>query len=148
MPGEWRSLVQRARFGTVRSRVQIPPLRLERLNFFRVFWWVLFLSYAGLIFWLSDSPLPPGVPFIELPGADRLYHFFEYGLLSFLGLQAFLPTTRRQLLGVLMLCWLYGLSDEIHQAWVPGRSTDGLDWLMDGLGVFTVGWLWGYWRRL
>jgi VanZ family protein len=48
---------------------------------------------------------------------------------------------------VLVLCWLYGLSDEVHQIWVPGRSADILDWLVDGLGIFTVGWLWGYWRR-
>lgn len=111
-------------------------------------WWVLFLSYAGLIFWLSDSPLPQGVPFIELPGADRAYHFFEYGLLAFLGLQAFSPATRRQSWKVLALCWLYGLSDEIHQLWVPGRSADVLDWLIDGLGVFTVGWLWMRWHWL
>ena len=113
----------------------------------RILWWVLFLSYAGLIFWLSDSPLPPGVPFIELPGADRAYHFFEYGLLGFLGLQAFSPTTKRQFWGVLVLCWLYGLSDEIHQILVPGRSADILDWLVDGLGIFTVSGLWGRWRR-
>lgn len=87
-----------------------------------IFWWSLFLSYAALIFWLSDSPLPPGVPFIELPGADRAYHFFEYGLLSLLGLQAFSPRTRRRFWGVLALCWLYGLTDEVHQSWVPGRS--------------------------
>lgn len=114
----------------------------------RTVWGALFLGYAGLIFWLSDSPLPTGVPFLELPGADRAYHFLEYGLLSFLGLQAFSPATRRRFWGVLVLCWLYGLLDEIHQAWVPGRNADMLDWLVDGLGVFTVGWPWRRWRRL
>jgi len=115
----------------------------------RALWWVFFLSYAALIFWLSDSPLPPGVPFIELPGADRAYHFFEYGLLSLLGLQAFSPRTRRRFWGVLALCWLYGLTDEVHQSWVPGRSADIGDWLVDGLGIIlTMGWLWGRWRRL
>ncbi len=113
-----------------------------------IFWWVFFLSYAALIFWLSDSPLPPGVPFIELPGADRVYHFFEYGLLALLGLQAFSPRTRRKFWGVLALCWLYGLTDEVHQSWVPGRSADMLDWLVDGLGILTMGWLWGRWQRL
>lgn len=120
-------------------------MELSTLELRTLVWWVLFLSYAGAIFWLSDSPIPEGVPFIELPGADRAYHFVEYGLLALLGLQAFSPPTRRQLWGVLALCWLYGLSDEIHQIWVPGRSADILDWLVDGLGIFTVGWLW--WRQ-
>jgi hypothetical protein len=114
----------------------------------RVLWWVLFLSYAGLIFWLSDGPIPEGVPFIEWPGADRLYHFFEYGLLSFLGLQAISPQTRRRFLSALLLCWLYGLMDEVHQSWVPGRSADIVDWLIDGTGIVAVGWLWARWRQM
>ncbi len=109
---------------------------------------MLFLGYAGLIFWLSDHPVPQGVPFKDLPGADRAYHIIEYGVLAFLGLQAFAPRTRRLFLSVLFLCWLYGLTDELHQAGVPGRSIDLMDWLADGVGVALVGWAWAQWRQL
>ncbi|MBD0319601.1 MAG: VanZ family protein [Gemmatimonadetes bacterium] len=30
---------------------------------------------------------------------------------------------------------LYGVSDEVHQSFVPGRSPDPLDWVADTLGV-------------
>lgn len=33
---------------------------------------------------------------------------------------------------------LYGLSDEIHQQFVPGRSADVLDWFADILGALLV----------
>jgi hypothetical protein len=114
----------------------------------RALWWVFFLSYAALIFWLSDSPLPPGVPFIELPGADRAYHFFEYGLLSLLGLQAFSPRTRRRFWGVLALCWLYG--PDRRSSSIVGARAQRRYWrlarrwardLDDGVAV-------GRWRRL
>jgi VanZ family protein len=29
----------------------------------------------------------------------------------------------------------YGASDEVHQAFVPGRSADPADWAADALGV-------------
>lgn len=113
----------------------------------RGLWWTLFLGYAALIFWLSNGPIPEGVPFIEeIPGFDKLYHALQYGLLGFLGLQAFAPRTGSQCVRVLLLCWLYGLTDEFHQAFVPGRGADWLDWLVDGLGIGLAGWGWVHWR--
>jgi VanZ family protein len=32
-------------------------------------------------------------------------------------------------------CSLYALSDEWHQSFVPGRSSDVLDWIADTLGA-------------
>ena len=34
-----------------------------------------------------------------------------------------------------ILAALYGLSDEIHQAFVPGRMADPWDWMADGFGA-------------
>ena len=33
------------------------------------------------------------------------------------------------------LASVYGVSDELHQAYVPGRSADALDWLADTAGA-------------
>ena len=38
---------------------------------------------------------------------------------------------------------LYGLSDEIHQHFVPGRSLDPADWLADCIGAAIGVWLAG-----
>jgi VanZ family protein len=40
---------------------------------------------------------------------------------------------------------LYGVSDEIHQAFVPGRSSDVLDWMADTAGTLVALYLF---RRL
>ena len=39
---------------------------------------------------------------------------------------------------VVIVCLLYAISDELHQAWVPGRSCDPLDALADTLGAVTA----------
>ncbi len=33
-----------------------------------------------------------------------------------------------------LITFLYGVSDELHQWFVPGRHADGIDVLADGLG--------------
>ena len=30
---------------------------------------------------------------------------------------------------------VFGLLDELHQAWIPGRSADVADWIADGVGA-------------
>ena len=93
---------------------------------------------AGLIYWLSDGPMPPGA----LPSfscSDKVAHalafgFFTLTLLPALRLGAGLPAarcTRLALLGGM----LYGAFDEVHQGWVPGREKDLGDFLADTTGA-------------
>lgn len=94
--------------------------------------WAPALAWAAAIFWLSSrSQLAalPG-PF----GWDKLQHTAAYlagGLLlaRAAGLRGRLP-----LLAV-ALGLLYAVSDEVHQAFVPGRSPDVRDWVADAAGV-------------
>jgi VanZ family protein len=44
------------------------------------------------------------------------------------------------------LAWLYALSDEFHQLYVPGRTADWTDILFDWLGAAVGAWLWWRWR--
>ena len=91
----------------------------------------------GLVFWLSSSPNAQGITFLR-PPLDKLAHAGSFGLLALF----FRFATGRALLSVL-LASLYGLSDELHQAGVPGRDADGLDWVADTLGAcFAVGAVW------
>lgn len=50
-----------------------------------------------------------------------------------LGALLYLATGRAWL--AVLLASLYGVSDEVHQAFVPGRSADLLDWLADTAGA-------------
>lgn len=63
-------------------------------------------------------------------------HFSEYALL---GILTFRVASYRlkygQVVCSLIFCWLYALSDEWHQSFVPGRAASLRDVLIDGLGA-------------
>jgi VanZ family protein len=83
--------------------------------------------YMALIFFLSS--LPGGTVGIPAPW-DKVAHALEYGGLGFLlgrGLGRPLPA--------LWLAVLYGLSDELHQSFVPGREVSAGDLLADAVGA-------------
>lgn len=69
---------------------------------------------------------------------DKLLHFGAYFVMAIFSWRAFrhsgLTAHRLMLLSVLF-CSLYGLSDEWHQSFVPGRTPSALDWLADTLGA-------------
>lgn len=66
---------------------------------------------------------------------DKVLHCIEYGVLAGLLFSALykLQGRKRFLLAVL-LSSLYGLGDEIHQYYVPGRTADPYDLLADCVG--------------
>ncbi len=104
-------------------------------------WWLAALAWMGLIFWLSSSPDAQGAAL--RPPFDKLAHAVSFGLLALL----FRFATHRALLSVL-LASLYGLSDELHQAGVPGRDADVFDWVADTVGaLLAVGAVWFLTRR-
>lgn len=66
--------------------------------------------------------------------AHKLVHFVLYAILTL----AFFRATKNIPLSVL-LAILYGISDEIHQTYVPTRSGNPQDVLVDSLGAITSG---------
>lgn len=93
---------------------------------------MLALLWAALTFWLSASPDAQGAgSFFDLRAPfDKLYHALSFGILAGL---LYLATGRMGL--AVLLASLYGVSDEAHQACVPGRSSDVTDWLADTVGA-------------
>lgn len=96
------------------------------------------LVYAGGIFALSSSAKPLGNIELGLPGLDKLVHAAIFGLLAVLLLRA-LENWPKTLLWrfalTLLISTLYGISDEWHQSFVPGRDADPLDALADFTGA-------------
>lgn len=93
----------------------------------------------ALIFVLSSMKIvTPAIE--EFPLQDKGVHFVEYGVLGFLCATASLRTwTDRGALRVAMvgalLAAAWGLSDEFHQAFVPGRAAEFGDLVADTLGA-------------
>ncbi len=95
------------------------------------------LSYMVLIFVLS-SRRPPE-PIVSLGVKDSWLHLVEYGVLGFLMADLAWALRRtiswRALVPIpALLGALYGMSDEWHQSFVPGRDASGADVVMDVLG--------------
>jgi VanZ family protein len=94
--------------------------------------WLPALAWAAAIFWLSSRstlPQPPGVL-----AWDKLQHALGYGVGGFLIARAAGVRGRGPLVAA-ALGVLYGASDEVHQSFVPGRSSDVRDWYADAVGV-------------
>jgi VanZ family protein len=96
------------------------------------------LAYMGFIFWMSSQIIR--IP-VELPGWltwDKLLHTMEYGLLGFLLMVGVRPLCRRAGAAVAIaaaLGFAWGVSDELHQSFVPGRNgNDPGDMTADLLG--------------
>jgi VanZ family protein len=76
------------------------------------------------------------VPLPDFFGSDKVAHLSIYALLGF---ALSWRDNRRSLKNWdwqgLILGWLYGASDEIHQIFVPGRRAGMDDWIADAMGI-------------
>ena len=83
----------------------------------------------GVIYMFSAQEGESGVG-IPAPW-DKLAHAFEYAVLGFLLAKA----TRSWRAAWVIAAW-YGATDEVHQAFVPGRMAGIDDWWADVTGAF------------
>jgi len=105
-------------------------------------YWLALIAWMGLIFAFSHQPSLPNLPgsFIDLV-FKKTAHFCAYGLLMILwyqALQTVRPATRSSLFLALALTVLYAASDEWHQTFIPNRSGQLADVLVDTAGALTV----------
>jgi VanZ family protein len=103
--------------------------------------WLPVAAYMALIFYLSSLPHPdeqlPKVLFETL--GDKLLHAIEYVVLAALSYRAFRRAAgphaaRYAVVYAAAAASFYGVSDEVHQAFVPFRTATWLDWLADTAG--------------
>ena len=95
--------------------------------------------YCSFIFWLSSKPtLPAPMLFTH---QDKIFHMGAYFIMGILAWRFFNDLFAKPIIVFLVsLCFssIYGISDEWHQSYVPGREADILDWLADTLGAITA----------
>jgi VanZ family protein len=100
--------------------------------------WVPVALWMAFIFWLSAQPKPPLCWIMGcVKNADKLGHASVYLVLGALLWRALRDRYSRWgvVVAVTVVAVAYGLSDEAHQLYVPGRSFDLLDLTADGVGA-------------
>lgn len=103
-------------------------------------YYVLTFSYCAFIFWLSHRELPVD-PDLQVSGADKVAHMAMFGLLAAMvsvGMRRSgkpVPPVRQFMIPFLFASF-YGVTDEIHQAFVPAREFDVWDIVANTAGAF------------
>ena len=102
------------------------------------YYWLPLVAYCVLIYIQSSYPSPQRLPSFEF--SDKLMHFGAYAVMGVLFYRAYqtLPVKSN----IHLIVWLsmisaslYGISDEIHQSFVPYRDGSIGDVIADVLGA-------------
>ena len=96
------------------------------------------VAWMGVIFLLSARETLPQPPGFDIDLTSIVGHFSVYAVLAALtwwAFGAFALTARQRVLLAFGLALLYGISDEWHQSFVPGRNPDIFDVLVDAIGA-------------
>ena len=114
-------------------------------SYITITYWLPVFLYAALIFYISSIAAP------ELPitGIDiSLIHIPEFFILSYLLFRAFsTKNMNRSYMFILaiLISTIYGVTDEIHQLFVPGRDFSIFDILFNFIGSSLI--LFKLWRK-
>ena len=118
-----------------------------KLKLFAVNWLPLII-YCLAIYIQSDLPSPERLP--SFPFSDKILHFLAYAVMGLLFYRAYqtlrIKDDRRMLILLSVVsATLYGISDEIHQYYVPFRDADILDAVANTLGALCGVYLYHLW---
>lgn len=120
----------------------MKPTPAENLP--RLLW---FLALASAVIAESSFRMPDYEQAVHLADADKIVHFFLFGLVA--TLIARIPwTQRRRPLGIYAAVFFascFGATDEWHQYFTPGRSCDVMDWITDTLGAAVAVACYAHW---
>ncbi|MDP3902393.1 MAG: VanZ family protein [Methylococcaceae bacterium] len=96
------------------------------------------LLYCLFIYWLSDQQSLPSPTWWGLEFQDKINHAGAYFIMATFAWRSFRHIGTSSIVLALisiLFCSLYGASDEWHQSFVEGRSSDVMDWLADTSGA-------------
>lgn len=85
--------------------------------------------FAFIILTFQCSILAVSVPVNAVPGLDKVVHAAIYGLLAILLLQVMrrIPVIKNAMPWAWLFAVVFGIGDEWHQSFVPGRYADVSD---------------------
>jgi len=127
------------------GRLDNLELRTSNIELFNMKKWLPPVLWCGFIFYMSSrqgSELPP------FPLSDKIIHFCVYAILGFLFARALANVSslgRFEITVIAMLLsFFYGIADEVHQSFVPSRTAELYDLIMDLAGGLFGATLYGY----
>ncbi len=124
------------------KHLMVTPATSPGLGRRFVYYHLPVILFAGLIFAVSSIPNLQA-PRIRLLTLDKVAHFIEYAVFSYLTFRSFsnlgksVSLIRAMLLSAMFLC-VFAALDEYHQSFVRGRHSDVSDLLTDVAGAFLV----------
>ena len=99
---------------------------------------IILLIYMAIIFWISTLPNTSPVLGVGITLSQATKHFIEFSILGLLVANVILRFNHTPKLNIsfsIFTAIFYGISDEIHQYFVPTRWCTIEDMLIDSLGV-------------
>ena len=113
-----------------------------KTGFQKFLYWLPAILFMILIFYLSSRPVSGWIRSLPVIIGFKVAHMIEFGLLFYLFRSAILETMTLKRWEVfvlsLILTVLYGISDELHQLFVPYRTATLIDVFADGVGAVVV----------
>ncbi len=116
-----------------------------------VIFWILSVVCCGIIFWLSAQVADESAELSYqvqgflgkllgmLPGINlvrKCAHMLEYcGLSLLVSFALYFTCGKQKRFTDILICFLYSVTDEIHQHFVPGRACLVFDMFIDTLGA-------------
>lgn len=98
------------------------------------------LTWMGVLAYLSNQP---GTKVHVNPPLDKVVHLCAFGVLGYLVALSAGPKRGWHAAWIApVLVALYGMADEIHQSFTPGRSASLIDWAFDVAGGLAAGIAW------
>lgn len=111
----------------------------------RILYWIPAIIWAIFLFYMSSKQ---GVSLPPFPFADKFAHIGAYTVFGFLIAMGLRRSCELDYVKLVILATLiagfYGLSDEVHQIFVPMRSAEATDLLSDFVGGMFGGLIYGY----
>ena len=95
----------------------------------------------ALIIFLASSIQSVRLPKIDFISVDKVVHIFVFFVFGILMYRAFEPKETgsiqswKRFVFSCLITISYGISDEVHQSFVPGRHLDKFDMLADAIGA-------------
>ena len=113
-----------------------------------IYHWLPLIGYCVFIYIQSSYPSPEQLPAFEF--SDKLLHFGAYAVMGILFYRAYQTLPLRHNIRLLVLlsmisASLYGISDEIHQSFVPYRDGSFTDAVADTFGAVCGVYLYHRW---
>lgn len=105
--------------------------------------WIITILIVGIIFYISSLSFEI-TPTGGFKWQTIIYHFYAFFFLTIFLLISLIKgkLKNKNLIFIgIILAIFYGISDEIHQIFVPGRVCAISDVLIDSIGIFLAGYL-------